>query len=65
MNDINKLLSFAKGYTKGILIKIKTEIEQCYYNDNNNVDGVIIFKRDIDDIFNEYITEMKEGDKHE
>lgn len=50
-----------KEFAIAELEKIKSEIEQCYYNDNN-VDGVIIFKRDIDDVFNERIAELKGED---
>lgn len=41
------------------LEKIKTEIEQCYYNNQPDVDGVIIFKDDVNNIFNKHIAELK------
>ena len=41
------------------LEKIKAEVEQCYYNNQPNVDGVIIFKEDINNIFNKHISELK------
>ena len=45
------------------LEKIKAEVEQCYYNNQPNVDGVIIFKEDINNIFNKHISELKGENK--
>ena len=60
-----KILAFSKGYAVGVLIKIKSEIEKCYYNDSPEVDGVVVMKEDINSLFDKRISELKEGEKHE
>lgn len=48
-----------KEFAISELENIKEEIEKCYYNDSSEVDGVIIFKEDVNNIFNKHVAELK------
>jgi len=67
ITDIEGNLTVRKAVRNGTPLQaefeeIKEEIEKCYYNDSPEVDGVIIFKEDVNNIFSKRITELK-GEK--